>query len=100
MPTQKPRVNVAFDDETFALLQRLSDLGGGSMAGIVRELVQTARPMLERMVAATEAFQAADAEARAKTIAALEAMEPRVQAALTDAQTEVHAAFDQAAGLE
>jgi hypothetical protein len=86
------------EPETFALVQRLSDLGGESVSSIIRELLESARPVLEHLVAAAEAYQAADASKQADMRAALEAAESRLLPEAQRIHDESLQAFDDVAG--
>lgn len=72
MPTQKRRVNVTLEDDAYDELHRLAELSGQSMGSIVRELVDQARPVLQRMSEAMEAYRAADADKQRMMLAGLE----------------------------
>lgn len=72
MPTQKHRISVTLEDDVYAELQRLAELGKQPMGSIVRELVDAFRPTLQRMVAAMEEYSAADADKQRQMLAQLE----------------------------
>jgi len=100
MPTQKPRLSITVEPDTFALVQRLSDLGGGSVASIIREIIETAQPVLEHMIKAAEAYQAAESGKQAEILAALEGAEARILPDATRLQAETLEAFRKAAAQE
>ena len=73
MPTQKRRINVTVGDAEYELVHRLAERGQVSMGSVVRELIDAARPTLERMVQAMDAFADADADKQRQMLAHLEA---------------------------
>lgn len=72
------RLSVTLGDENYALLHRLSELGGQSMGSLVVELVDAARPILTQMVEAAERYRDLDEEKRAAVLAAFEAEHDRI----------------------
>lgn len=64
MPTSNPRVNVTLSPSLDTLVQRLATLQGVSKSHVLRELVETAEPGLQRVVALMDAANAAGQEMR------------------------------------
>jgi uncharacterized protein (DUF1778 family) len=48
MPTQKHRVNVTLEDETYQVLEQLAQLRGCSRSALVREFLDASAPMMKR----------------------------------------------------
>lgn len=64
MPTAKPRITITLSEHQHAILDRMSSLGGTSMSSIVVDLLDTALPMLERVVVAMQAASQASQEVK------------------------------------
>lgn len=62
MPTTKPRITITLTEEQHQLLQALAGFQGASMSSIVVELLETAVPVLGRVVAVMEAASKAPQE--------------------------------------
>jgi len=79
MATKLPRLNITLSDEQHALLMELGRLQGRSAASYLREMVDTAQPMLEALLGVyrqVEAAQEAQPQALQKAIrAALEGVD-------------------------
>lgn len=100
MPTQKHRVSVTLDDDAFAELQRLAQLGKQPMGAIVRELVDAARPTLQRMLAAMEEYSAADADKQRQMLRTLEEAYDRLLPEATDIIERSQQAWDFSTGSD
>jgi len=85
MPTKKPRVSINLKPTTYALLSRLSAVGGDSMSEIVGGFLDVCVPAMERMVVVLERAKAAPEEARVGLAAAVARAEERLLPALTEA---------------
>lgn len=94
----KPRLSISVEPEVFELVHRLSDLGGGSVAAIIREILDTSRPVLEHLVKTAEAYIEADASKQADMLAALEASGARILPQVESLHQQTLDAFDSAAG--
>lgn len=63
MATAKPRITVTLDQHTYDVLKVISECGGQPMSAFVSEMLDSARPTLERMAATFQKIkQAQDAE--------------------------------------
>ena len=62
MPTSKPRITITLTDQQHALLQAMAGYQGGSMSSIVVDLLETALPVMERIVLVMKAASAAPQE--------------------------------------
>lgn len=63
MATAKPRITVTLDQHTYDVLKVITDCGGQPMSAFVSEMLDSARPTLERMAATFQKIkQAQDAE--------------------------------------
>ena len=75
MATKKPRIAITLEPHRYDLLKRLATLQGGSMAGLVGELMEVTFPVLERVCVALEAAkQASESSIEGMRIAADRAM--------------------------
>ena len=75
MATKKPRIAITLEPQRYDLLKRLATLQGGSMAGLVGELMEVTFPVLERVCVALEAAkQASESSIEGMRIAADRAM--------------------------
>lgn len=64
MSTTRPRITVTLTDHQHAVLKRMSELSGSSMSYIVCDFLDTALPMLERVVVAMQAASQASQEVK------------------------------------
>lgn len=94
----KPRLSISVEPDVFELLHRLSELGGGSVASIIREILDTSKPVLEHLVTTAEAYLEADSSKRADMLTALEAAEARILPEAEALQKQTLDAFDSASG--
>lgn len=70
MATEKPRITITLEPNEHAVLQRLAQLQGRSMSGILREFMGEVLPILEKVADALEIAQRASSDARAKFVKA------------------------------
>lgn len=96
--TRNPRVQVALSDREFAAVSRLAELSGQTRSSIIRELVEQASPTLERMIAAMEAYAAADADKQRAMLAGLEAAHADLLPDAEDVLRRSHSVWDEATG--
>ncbi len=64
MATNKPRITVTLEEQDYAVLQRLSELQGGSMSRIVSELMSEVTPVLTKVVESLEIAKRAQADVK------------------------------------
>lgn len=64
MSTTRPRITVTLTDHQHTVLKRMSELSGSSMSFIVGDFLETALPMLERVVVAMQAASQASQEVK------------------------------------
>lgn len=86
MATTKPRITITLNDKSYAVLKAISECSGQPMSTFVTEMLDSARPTLERMAATFQKIkQAQDAE-RARFLERVDdaqsAIEPVVMATL------------------
>jgi uncharacterized protein (DUF1778 family) len=62
MPTNKPRITITLTDQQHELLQSMAGFQGGSMSAIVVDLLETALPVMERIVTVMRAASTAPQE--------------------------------------
>lgn len=62
MPTAKPRITITLTNQQHELLQSMAGYQGGSMSSIVVELLETALPVMERIVSVMKAASTAPQE--------------------------------------
>lgn len=75
MATNKPRITISLQPQTYEALSRLSRAGHQPMASIVSELVESAAPSLVRMAVVIERAASASEEVRTGFVAAVERAE-------------------------
>ena len=66
MPTNRPRITVSLDPQTYAVLKAISECGGQPMSAFISEMMDSARPTLERMAATFQKIKAAQDNERAR----------------------------------
>lgn len=99
MPSTKKRVTVYLTDEQYASVRRVHDATGESHASIVSDLVESARPMLDRLAQLAEAIKSAPEEVRATFAGAATQLEAQYGSLLTDADAMWQAMDDVARGV-
>lgn len=62
MPAVNPRITITLTPEVHSILKRLSELTGNSQSSLVGELLQTSKPVFERMAKVLEAAARLKAE--------------------------------------
>lgn len=82
MPTFSPRVHVTLSPSLDALLGRLATLQRVSKSNVLRELLETAAPALERSVALMEAAARSKPEALRGLARSLERAQDRIEGVL------------------
>lgn len=86
MPTENPRVNVTLTSPQYVLLTRLGRMQKCSRSSVLVDLLETVRPVLERVVVALEGAQEVQQEARDGLRGSIERAEvaivPHLEAAL------------------
>lgn len=88
MPTHKPRINLSVTPELYELMKRLGKVSGKSMSSAIVEILETSRPVLERVVVVGETAQKVQQEARG-------AMRKRVEESEAAIAAHVEAAMGQ-----
>lgn len=86
MATTKPRITVTLEPATYAVLKRMSDVGGESMSALVGSLVELAAPTLTRAAHVIEAAKGADQKALDAFVSALGAAEARLAPLLSSVE--------------
>lgn len=86
MATTKPRITITLNDQTYAVLRAISECGGQPMSTFVAEMLDSARPTLERMAATFQKIKAAQDAERARFLENIDeaqaAIEPVVMEAM------------------
>ena len=90
MATTKPRITITLNDKSYAVLKAISECSGQPMSTFVTEMLDSARPTLERMAATFQAIKGAQDTERGRFLASLD----RAQAALEPAVMEAVGQFD------
>ena len=90
MATTKPRITITLNEQTYAVLKAIADLGNGTMSGFVAEMLDSALPTLERIAATFQAIKKAQTAERSKFLASMD----RAQAKLEPAVMEAVGQFD------
>jgi hypothetical protein len=75
MPTSKPRIAITLEPEQYDVLKRLAAAQGGSMAGIVSDLLDEMLPVLGRVVDTLELARKAQGEVKESVRAAVDQAE-------------------------
>jgi hypothetical protein len=79
MSTLNPRITVTLTPAVAAVLKDMSALGGNSQSSIVGELLSSALPVLERVVATLRAGAVVEAAARQEIAAGLDRAQERLE---------------------
>lgn len=66
MATTKPRITITLNDKSYAVLKAISDCSGQPMSTFVTEMLDSARPTLERMAATFQKIKRAQDEERGR----------------------------------
>jgi hypothetical protein len=83
MPTKNPRVNVTLSSGLDLLLTRLAAHQRASKSQILRELVESAEPALQRVVALMDAGAQASAALKGRMLTTMEEATSRAQAEMS-----------------
>ena len=83
--TKKPRITITLDPNSYAILQRLSLLGGQSMSAIVTDFLDIGLPSMERLVVVLEQAKNAPGQTREGVLAAIDRAERAVLPAMVAA---------------
>ena len=82
MATAKPRITVTLDQHTYDVLKVISECGGQPMSAFVSEMLDSARPTLERMAATFQKIKQAQDSERSRFLESVDeaqaALEPVV----------------------
>lgn len=79
MPTLNPRITITLTPSVHALLRELSGLTGNSQSALVAELLETAAPVFERVVASLKAAATVHEEAKAQIAAGLDRAQSKLE---------------------
>ena len=90
MATTKPRITITLNDKSYAVLKAISECSGQPMSTFVTEMLDSARPTLERMAATFQKIKRAQDAERARF---LENMD-EAQAAIEPVVMETLGQFD------
>lgn len=86
MATTKPRITITLNDKSYAVLKAISDCSGQPMSTFVTEMLDSARPTLERMAATFQKIKRAQDAERARFLESVDeaqaAIEPVVMQTL------------------
>lgn len=86
MATTKPRITITLNDKSYAVLKAISDCSGQPMSTFVTEMLDSARPTLERMAATFQKIKRAQDAERARFLESVDdaqsALEPVVMETL------------------
>lgn len=78
MPTPNPRISVTLPPSLAAILRELSALTGNSQSALISELLETSKPIFERMVTVLRAAASVKDEGLSEFVADLQAAESRM----------------------
>lgn len=90
MATAKPRITITLNEKSYAVLKAISDCSGQPMSTFVTEMLDSARPTLERMAATFQKIKRAQETERAIFLGNLD----EAQAALEPVVMETLGQFD------
>lgn len=79
MPTQNPRLTITLSPPLDAAIRRLSELTGQSKSSLIVELLDQAKPVLERMAEVIAVAQTATQEAKERMAANLDAAQTKLE---------------------
>ena len=79
MPTQNPRLTITLSPPLDAAIRRLSELTGQSKSSLIVELLDQAKPVLERMAEVIALAQTATQEAKTRMAANLDAAQSKLE---------------------
>ena len=86
MATTKPRITITLNDKSYAVLKAISECSGQPMSTFVTEMLDSARPTLERMATTFQKIKRAQDAERARFLERVDdaqsAIEPVVMATL------------------
>ena len=86
MATTKPRITITLNDKSYAVLKAISECSGQPMSTFVTEMLDSARPTLERMAATFQKIKRAQDAERARFLESVDdaqaALEPVVMETL------------------
>ncbi len=86
MATTKPRITITLNEKSYAVLKAISECSGQPMSTFVTEMLDSARPTLERMAATFQTIKRAQDAERARFLESVDeaqaALEPVVMATL------------------
>lgn len=66
MATAKPRITITLNEKSYAVLKAISDCSGQPMSTFVTEMLDSARPTLERMAVTFQKIKRAQDEERSR----------------------------------
>lgn len=75
MPTQKPRLSVTLEPESYETLKRAGEVAGVPASRMVAELLESFMPVLREMVAAMEGMERRDPATLARMFSLLGGMQ-------------------------
>lgn len=79
MATLNPRITITLTPAVAAVLRELSQLAGNSQSAIVGELLETSRPVFERVVSALRAASTIQESAKSEIAAGLERAQAKIE---------------------
>ena len=72
MPTNKPRVSICVEPETYEVLSALSDISKKTRPNLINELLTASTPNLKKLLALYKKYETADKEIKDKLVSQLE----------------------------
>ena len=90
MATTKPRITITLNDKSYAVLKAISECSGQPMSTFVTEMLDSARPTLERMAATFQKIKRAQDAERARFLENID----EAQAAIEPVVMETLGQFD------
>jgi hypothetical protein len=89
MATDKPRITISLETETYNTVRRLAEVKSQAMSSIISELVEQAHPSLRRLLTMFEAADVMGEDAKRALLTALNDQEVRVARAYEDSVTQM-----------
>lgn len=79
MPTQNPRLTVTLKPSTYAQLQAVSRLTGGSLSSMIAEILEQSEPVFSRLIQVLTAAEKAKQDVRDRFGADLEKAQTKIE---------------------
>lgn len=85
MATTKPRITITLDDRTYAVIRAISKFGGQPMSTFVSDILDGARPTMERMAATFQAIRKAQDAERSRFLSTIDDAQAAVEPVILEA---------------